>query len=88
MVHCSSAPSITCGELFAMSGDSLPQKHLVACPSMIVPLTETMAWAALSWEENLQNKRSEAQSHSSEQHYNNSIKISMIEKHNLEDRRR
>lgn len=36
-----------------MSGDSLPQKHFTVCPSMTVPLTETMAWAALSWEENL-----------------------------------
>lgn len=31
----------------------MPQKHFTVCPSMTVPLTETMAWAALSWEENL-----------------------------------
>lgn len=43
-------------ELFAMSGDSLPQKHFTMCPSMAVPFTETMAWAALSWEENLKRK--------------------------------
>lgn len=60
-VHSSSASSLTCGELFVISGDSLPQKHLVMCPSMTVPLTETMAWAALSWLENLQDKQSKAQ---------------------------
>lgn len=72
-VHCSSADSVTCGELFVMSGDSLPQKHLVMCPSMTVPLTETIAWAALSWLENLQDKQGKAQSHWSEKHYSNSV---------------
>lgn len=47
----------TCWVLFAMSGDSLPQKHFTMCPSMAVPFTETMAWAALSWEENLEEKK-------------------------------
>ncbi len=43
-----------------MSGDSLPQKHFTMCPSMAVPFTETMAWAALSWEENLKRKKAAA----------------------------
>ena len=46
----------TCCGFFAMSGDSLPQKHFTMCPSTAVPFTETMAWAALSWEENLKRK--------------------------------
>lgn len=49
---------LTCCGVLAMSGDSLPQKHLTMCPSIAVPFTETMAWAALSWEENLKNKDS------------------------------
>lgn len=47
---------LTCCVFFAMSGDSLPQKHFTMCPSMAVAFTETMAWAALSWEENLKRK--------------------------------
>lgn len=46
-----------------MSGDSLPQKHFTICPSMTVPFTETMAWAALSWEENLKRKKQQLSGH-------------------------